>query len=724
MADPTPGTILDGHRFSGGNPADPASWVKIPDVGAVEGGYRFKGGDPADKGNWEIAGGPVDTVKQMGSDLRYGPLGPIARATDRLAGTDIMAGLENFGTGFSRGLSNLIGTPRVIADAPANLANFAARKIGGTNAPQVPTPSQMMGPAADVMLPAAGDVQSVANQVLPPRTATTAGGRLMQDLGQAVGAAPAPQLLGFNLAGGLGSWGAGELTNQNPWAKAGGGILGAGLYGLAQQTAPNAVSMLRRRLDQYSQAELDAAQALQREAQARGVPLMAQEALDKSRSEPMAQLAGHAAAQPQGRPIHQFAGARVQPGGAIPAAIDDAANAIAPRVANPNEVSRALGAAADKAVKEPQIARVTAANPLKAAAAGDTLDAALKAGTIQQIDTALAQALPGGPVAGHLEKFKALVTNAKTVGQMDEALDAFRTIYKSLAFDGSAVPDSVRTVLKPLVQGGYAGLETTNPSYQAFREVYKGTPGQPSQYSIAVEQAQASPAARIAQAQTNPALEGATGAFKNWLHGGSGGVPAPSVVKAEISRLAKQDPQAARDALRAIIQRDADAAFRITKEGIPPPDAGVGFVKNVAGTDETRKALVAAVEGVTGNSTTAKGFERLLEIIQRTGVTPGIGSPTAGRGAAMLEAGQGGAIGSALQGANLSRGSFLGALQNWNEMARAGKSWGEIAELLTQPDSVAQIRQLALLNPASSKAKTLAATILQGSQAPVTGRPR
>lgn len=656
-------------------------------------------------------------------------------------------GVGNFATGVIKGVSQLSELPRTLVDAPANISNFVLRKLFGDQTHQWTPPSEVLGKAAPYFLPSAKDTERAITQgpaivgdalgtrggavdratglfsPIPMRTPTTGAGRLLQDVGEGVGSLPIPGMFGFGVAQGLGSWGAGELTDQNPLAKAIGGIAGAGTYGLARALAPNSTTMLQRRMVEYTPAQLDAATALQREAAGRGVPLMAQEALDSSRLGPMAQLAGNAAAQPTGAALGRFAAERVAPGGALPRVIESELGNIAPRVTNPNEVARNLGAAAEKAVMEPQIARAAAGNAYLSQAAGDAFDATVKANTLAQIDAAIARANPEGVAAKQLDALRKQVAGAGTVEQANEALGNFRTIYKARAFEGSPVPDSVRTALKPVIREGYAGLEATNPNYLAFREVYKGQAGVPSPFSVAVEQAQSSPAARIAQAQSNPAAEGATGAFGNWLRGGNGPPPAPLVVKDEIARLAKQDPEAVKNALRAVLQRDADAAFTITKEGVAPADSAVGFVKRVAGTEDTRAALKAAVEGATGNATTAAGFDRLMTILQRTGVTPGLGSPTATRGAAMLEAGSGGAVGVALEGANVTRGSVLRTLADVNERLRAGKTWGELADLLTDPDSVAKIRQLALMNPSSQKAELLAATIVQGNRA-VTGAPR
>lgn len=55
MAKPAPkvGTVEDGFRFAGGNPADPNNWKRLaPKQGTVEDGFRFLGGNPANPERW------------------------------------------------------------------------------------------------------------------------------------------------------------------------------------------------------------------------------------------------------------------------------------------------------------------------------------------------------------------------------------------------------------------------------------------------------------------------------------------------------------------------------------------------------------------------------------------------------------------------------------------------------------------------------------------------
>lgn len=52
---PRIGQIIDGYRFNGGDPSDPASWARDDALrpGTVMDGYRYLGGDAADKKNWQ-----------------------------------------------------------------------------------------------------------------------------------------------------------------------------------------------------------------------------------------------------------------------------------------------------------------------------------------------------------------------------------------------------------------------------------------------------------------------------------------------------------------------------------------------------------------------------------------------------------------------------------------------------------------------------------------------
>jgi hypothetical protein len=139
MADaPAPGTIDEGFRFNGGNPADPAAWTKLPDVGAVDEGYRFKGGDPAKQENWEKVGGVSDRLRQAGGDvLRHGPMAPavgaIRQGADALGLGGEFKGVRDWlGT---RGLNTLGGFADTGAMmSPVGPLKAAADMIGGVPA--------------------------------------------------------------------------------------------------------------------------------------------------------------------------------------------------------------------------------------------------------------------------------------------------------------------------------------------------------------------------------------------------------------------------------------------------------------------------------------------------------------------------------------------------------------------------------------------------------------
>jgi hypothetical protein len=69
-----------------------------PSVGSVENGYRFKGGDPAQESSWEQVG-PVDVSTEWGSGARQLPNGTIERVGPRGGVTKLSAAATNGGGG-------------------------------------------------------------------------------------------------------------------------------------------------------------------------------------------------------------------------------------------------------------------------------------------------------------------------------------------------------------------------------------------------------------------------------------------------------------------------------------------------------------------------------------------------------------------------------------------------------------------------------------------------
>lgn len=79
---PKAGEVVNGYRFSGGDPNDKNNWkqeaVTPPAAGDVRNGYRFKGGDPNAQANWvQEPQQPVQVTPEAAAPLpKWGPLTP------------------------------------------------------------------------------------------------------------------------------------------------------------------------------------------------------------------------------------------------------------------------------------------------------------------------------------------------------------------------------------------------------------------------------------------------------------------------------------------------------------------------------------------------------------------------------------------------------------------------------------------------------------------------
>ncbi|KKL09144.1 hypothetical protein LCGC14_2568790, partial [marine sediment metagenome] len=146
-----------------------------------------------------------------------------------------------------------------------------------------------------------------------------------------------------------------------------------------------------------------------------------------------------------------------------------------------------------------------------------------------------------------------------------------------------------------------------------------------------------------------------------------------------------------------------DAAARI--QGAPQaPMAGVNWLKTVYGNKATAANTnavlrgVAQAHGVNANEYLL-GWRTLFKVIDRSGRTPGMGSPTQPRAD----------IAASLRTTKISEGRDLFIKLKFDLLPWRTR---QLASILTARDSVSQIRQLAYLKPRSKKARALVISLL------------
>jgi len=614
-------------------------------------------------------------------------------------------------------------------------------------------PAHLKGPVGKMI---EGGVQSWGGGLLTKagrsavgQFANALGGTVGEGVGQVADAVTDNPVIGVGarLLGSAGGTAAGNLAGRvRPTA---GKMLADRLEGDVKfKRDPRTGNVTVERSGGISKEELDEAVRLQRFAKNElGIDLLPHEALPAGVRGPLQGLTSDVGASAAGGAVQRKVQERI-PG--IQAAhqkkMDELTAGVVP---DPQKVSGELARSAGAAIKEPQGARSKIADINYKNAANDFVPGQRMQGIVNDIDAKLMTLDPDSGVAKELMELKKrllkdyTVTDSATgekrnmnyyqtnVGNLHAVLDDFENVRLATAFDKpSEVSDATRTAVQPFLKQVRDAMIEHSPDYKAGRAYYEGVetgagtryndPTAPArtrtQEQIAVDEANASAARPIYDAskpnpQTGsvPPNTAALDAFKNLFTD-------PNVTPGQIrDGLRRLDPEARTQALRLYMEHSLNKAFEPTLDtgGAPNPKGGGKYTKDVVGTTDPNapggdrgKKLYAAAHAATGDATFAEGLRRLDDVIARTGIGIKEGSPTAGRQATGKEA----------TPPVPTVADPLKPATKWFDDWRFKKNYGELAKILTDPDSVAKIRHLALAAPGSERAQRLVRQIMTGAQ--------
>jgi hypothetical protein len=143
---------------------------------------------------------------------------------------------------------------------------------------------------------------------------------------------------------------------------------------------------------------------------------------------------------------------------------------------------------------------------------------------------------------------------------------------------------------------------------------------------------------------------------------------------------------------------------------------GAKFAQAVRGTPAARSNLnailngVAQAQGKTADETAAlvTGFNRMLDVLERTATIPGVGSPTAQR-AALREAARQRTAADIL---DVRKISLLGAIPERMREAAMMSRYKNIAQAMTRPDSVDALINLAKVDVNSTRARNIVNSLI------------
>lgn len=646
---------------------------------------------------------------------------PAKTVRDVSVGLDIAKGL---GSGVGRGLTGMLG---VFGDVEllSRLASPKGRGVAEAAMPPealsaMPYPSmaRMIEQAevkptpplsAPTALPTSQQVYGfLEDTVLPEGMLTykpqTAGGRIAQMAGEfgsagALGRAP---VRGALMYGGIGA-GAGGISEVSPTAGAAVGIASGIGAGTLASRRRGVESLLGDVVGEQTPAMLARAEQLQEQGRRIGVPLTAAESME---SPSLRTLASSVAASPESAGIisQRLAGRKE----AIPQAIERGILGVEEA---PVDLVRGMGIQASEAASEAaklqrnirtrktrELYEAGKAKSLEPKQVQDIIDEAMTIRT--QVGTESRKDIDNFINRLRQKTGKDTYSPVTSIAVLE---DEFKNIRQSLKLpkgsEGAinAAPSQVGRLNEML-----NNAIKTNPDMKAAKLKYQEAT--PAVVRVVDESGigaieRTSDPMRIIDVVTNPQT-----ATKESV----------AIISKQLN---KQDKQVFPKIARHWMDTASEKALTITTKGEAPLSAGVKFVRAVRGSKGSNKEQIMnqVLEGVAnakGVDATKmkKGFNNMLDVLQRTNLIDAFGSPTATRQATAEAIGETAPLLSkALQ---LEITSPLRMIGTSMQRASIKRSYKQIAEAMVADDAVNAIMRLALLDPKSRQAQNLVANII------------
>lgn len=616
----------------------------------------------------------------------------------------------SIGSGLARGV---VGLPGAFGDIEA-LGRMGLRAAGA-------------GVSADPFMPTSREVISGAAQMLPEAVSPaltyqpqTAAGRIARTAGEFAGGALLPaggiagatgrQLLGTTARGAGAMGGIGAATGAVEEV-AGPGV--AALFSVPATLGYGALSSIRGPMSQIvretmpGQMDVAGARQLQQASQEMGVPLLGPEAMTGPR---LRQLAGDVAATPEGGAIIQEAvRQRAQ---AVPGLLTGAAEEISPAAATSLATARQAAEAAEGALLSARKQRTRAVEPFYTAAAPESVPSDDVLAIVEAAKNAKKLVGRGGKTLRDIDDFINRISiptkkrgQRKAVTNVAQLNSTFREVRDNLrrpSTDEKSITAEAAGVIGPLNRQLDEVL-MQNPDIAAGRAVYQ------EMTSNLIEVLEDTGLSALRSAKTTPQKVVDVIASPE--------MASPQSIARLAKELNKQDATVFPKIARQWIDNAADQAQKITVgAGEAPISMGAKFAQAVRGTPKARSNLnailngVAQAQGKTADETAAlvNGFNKMLDVLERTATIPGVGSPTAQR-AALREAARQRTAADVL---DVRRISLLGAIPERMRDAAMMSRYKNIAQAMTQPDSVDALINLAKVDVNSTRARNIVNSLI------------
>ncbi len=599
--------------------------------------------------------------------------------------------IDRTGTGLYRGLADLIGAPRDMADMVKE--RYAD------------SPSIQFAPKTKPMLPGSGAVKEYMfnDMGIPEVKAETMPGRIWQGAAEGVGAA-APMLMGnpaplltsaYAASSGAGAQGARELNidpEQHPTLARLAPILGAVAAPLAlaggRVAFPSMPGLVKDALK--SAPKIETAADIQAMGNRIGVPVTGPEALGDPTLLRIQQLAEQS---PKGAPLRSIMAERPE---AQRQAAMQTANELAPGV-TPKQAAQSIKAAAQGSIDNLTSARTAAVNPHYEAAALEKIPTRSLDGFVDELHDALDRVGTDSKIGKELMAYGNQVlgtfdNGAASVGQLDTIYKEIRSRAMKGKFEPDALDAEVKGVLRPLNRKLGDLLSANNENIAYGRSIYK-------EMSPPVDALRKSSIGEVAKAK-NPELSQQVSQLL------SSDKARPTEVYAAMRDLMKADKESVPKLIGAHIDATMDKASKALANG-SVENAGGRFYTDIAGTPYAKANLRAAFNALPQGTDRWGAFENTLKVFEANARRLPVGSPTFEKGA----------LGSELAGGTIAQP--MQTFNDWVGRLRYGRNLGNLAELFARTDSVDEMRRIAGLKPGDPKARIAIGTLLNANAAAV-----
>jgi hypothetical protein len=639
--------------------------------------------------------------------------------------------LKSAGVGVVKGGINLAGLLGDVREATYSGAGAAqewlARRFGLSDEEAVAAGQELVSALRGTpnrfptTAEARSGVESATGPLYEPQTRP---GRYAQTVGEfAPAAVMGPGGVARNLATlavvpGVASEAAGEATKgtpAEPWARTGAALV-TGLGASVLARPGTAARALERQLPEgMTDAHVAQAQSLISDAAQRGVQLTWPEALSQVAGRPvLTDMQRVLESAPQSRPVMQeFMGGR-------PQQMRDAAQSelaaigsppgpsFAPQPpANPSSIGPAVGRAASDTIRDVRGAINDAAEPFYSRSSGLTL-------TPQEM--ARVRALPGYPeAAATVRKDPQLARYVR--GLPEDSVGFLNEVKKQL-------DQQARNLGRPLAPDRNMQRAAGFGSDAAAVRQAAGNASPDYAAALAVESV-------ARERYLQPLLDGPLGRIAKKDVTTQKAIdalfPAQPLAGSEretstaVSALAKRNPWAARQLVRAHLEQKLEEAFTAAGRGQEAAGfAGASFANRVAGSpvvgSQRLENLRAAIEGLPGGEQIWPGFNRFLEIAQATGTRQPIGSKTAFNTQELSSMSTGTLVGNATK-TGLSPGRWMRVVNDAWSQWQLGRNLDQLARIVTDPKSARLFGQLARAPAGSTQAQAIFYRLVAGSLA-------